>query len=210
MTGEACVIGAIPAERAPSGDPTEDPVDLELAWHAERMLALLGEDPAREGLRRTPLRMAKALRWLTGGAGTSPREALGRGVFSEAHEGVVIVRDIEFHSLCEHHLLPFSGIVHVGYLPDRRIVGLSKIPRLVGVLARRLQVQERFSDQVADALMEALAPKGVGVVVEARHLCMMMRGVRTQGALTLTSAMRGAFREPGPVREEFLQAVRPR
>ena len=168
-------------------DTLADPI----AAHAKEMLAHLGEDPRRAGLRDTPQRFANALRFLTGGYEAEPRDVVGNGVFDAEGEGVVLVRDIEFHSLCEHHLLPFHGRIHVGYLPSRRIVGLSKIPRIVDVFARRFQVQERLTEQVADALMELLAPRGVVVMAEAQHLCMAMRGVHKQGASTLTRATRG-------------------
>lgn len=169
------------------------------------LLDLLGEDPARPGLRDTPGRAARALRWLTRGYGRSAGDAIGSGVFEERHDSMVLVRDIEVYSLCEHHMLPFYGRAHVAYVPDGRIVGLSKLARIVDVFARRLQVQERLTDQVADALMDAVAPRGVGVVVEARHMCMMMRGVQTQGSTTVTSALRGDFADSPTTRDEFLR-----
>jgi len=167
----------------------EDP----LAPHVRAMLEALGEDPQREGLLQTPARYAKAMRYLAGGYAQEVDEVIGDGVFAAEGEGAVVVRDIEFHSLCEHHLLPFYGRVHVGYLPARRIIGLSKIPRLVDLFARRFQVQERLTEQVADALVKALEPKGVVVVAEARHLCMAMRGVQKQYSSTTTRATRGAY-----------------
>jgi GTP cyclohydrolase I len=142
------------------------------------MLAELGEDPAREGLERTPLRVAKSLAELTQGMSQSVEQVIGEGIFHEDCSEMVLVKDIEFYSLCEHHMLPFYGRVHVGYIPNGRIIGLSKIPRIIDVFARRLQVQERMTVQIAEALQEALEPKGVGVVADARHLCMMMRGVQ--------------------------------
>jgi len=181
-----------------------DDAEPEIAELIGRILTLLGEDPHRAGLLRTPERVAKSLRWLLGGSGMTGADAVGRGVFEEEHESMLLVRDIEFYSLCEHHMLPFIGKVHVAYVPDGRIIGLSKIPRLVDVFARRLQVQERLTEQIADALMAALRPRGVGVVVEAQHLCMMMRGVEKQGSRTITSAVRGILRECGARREEFL------
>jgi GTP cyclohydrolase I len=172
-----------------------------------RMLLALGEDPARDGLRRTPARVEAALRWLTSGYRHSVQEVVGHALFEEPHESMILVRDIELYSMCEHHMLPFFGRAHVAYLPDRRIVGLSKIPRIVEVFARRLQVQERLTDQVADALMEVLNPHGVGVVIEASHLCMMMRGVEKQNSRTVTSALRGSFRDDPATRAEFLRLV---
>jgi len=171
------------------------------------MLVHLGEDPAREGLRNTPARVAASLRWLTRGYQMSVADVIGDAVFEEKHENMILVRDIEIYSLCEHHLLPFFGRAHVAYLPNGRIVGLSKIPRVVEVFARRLQVQERLTDQVADALCEVLKPLGVGVVIEAYHLCMMMRGVEKQNSKTVTSALRGSFRDDGMTRDEFLRLV---
>ncbi len=171
------------------------------------MLTHLGEDPGREGLLRTPARVAKSMRWLTRGYGKSVEDAVGRAVFEEKHESMVLVRDIEVYSLCEHHMLPFFGKAHIAYYPDGRIIGLSKLPRIVDVFARRLQVQERMTDQIADALMTVLEPMGVGVVVEAYHLCMMMRGVQKQNSKTVTSALRGIFREDAKTRDEFLRLV---
>jgi GTP cyclohydrolase I len=171
------------------------------------MLEQLGEDPAREGLRHTPPRFEASLKWLTRGYQMSVEDVIGGAVFEEKHESMVLVRDIEIYSLCEHHLLPFFGKCHVAYLPNGKIVGLSKIPRVVEVYARRLQVQERLTDQVAGALMRVLNPLGVGVVVEAYHLCMMMRGVEKQNSKTVTSALRGAFRDDAKTRDEFLRLV---
>ena len=170
-----------------------------------RQLALLGESPEREGLRATPLRVAKSLSWLTRGYGMTAADVVGDAVFTEAHENMVMVRDIEVYSLCEHHLLPFFGKAHVAYIPNGRIVGLSKLPRLVEVFSRRLQVQERLTEQVAAAVEEVLAPLGVGVVIEANHLCMMMRGVEKQNSKTITSALRGTFRTDAKTRDEFLR-----
>jgi GTP cyclohydrolase I len=169
-----------------------------------QLLDLVGEDPEREGLRQTPARVESSLRWLTRGYHESVDEIVRGAVFAEPHENMVMVRDIEIYSLCEHHLLPFFGRAHVAYLPAGKIIGLSKIPRVVDVFARRLQVQERLTDQVADALMSVLQPHGVGVVIEAAHLCMMMRGVEKQSSKTVTSAMRGAFLD-GSTRDEFLR-----
>lgn len=177
--------------------------------HVAGLLELLGEDTAREGLARTPHRVAEALRWLTRGYEMDYRAIVRGAVFAEAHESMVVVKDIELYSLCEHHMLPFFGRAHIAYVPDGRIVGLSKLPRLVEVFARRLQVQERLTDQIADALEETLQPKGVGVLIEASHLCMMMRGVEKQNSRTVTSAVRGLFRSCAMTRDEFLRLVRP-
>ena len=168
-------------------------------------LELLGEDPTRPGLVRTPERVARSLSWLTRGYTQTVEEAIGEGVFAEEHEAMVLVRDIEMYSLCEHHLLPFYGRVHIAYLPAGRIVGLSKLPRVVEVFARRLQVQERLTEQIAQSLMDVLEPQGVGVVIEAAHLCMMMRGVEKQNSLTVTSAMKGVFLHDPRTRDEFLR-----
>ena len=172
-----------------------------------RMLVALGEDPDRPGLHKTPARVEAAMRWLTRGYRHSVREVVGRGIFEEPHENMILVRDIELYSMCEHHMLPFFGRAHVAYLPNGRIVGLSKIPRIVEVFARRLQVQERLTDEIADALMDVLQPHGVGVLIEASHLCMMMRGVEKQNSRTITSALRGSFRDDASTRAEFLQLV---
>jgi GTP cyclohydrolase I len=173
-----------------------------------KQLALVGEDPEREGLVRTPERVAKAMAWLTRGYQDNVRSIVGQGVFEEDHENMVMVRDIELYSLCEHHLLPFFGRAHVAYIPNGKIVGLSKIPRIVDMFARRLQVQERLTEQIATAIEEVLAPHGVGVVVEAAHLCMMMRGVEKQSSKTITSALRGNFRSDPRTRDEFLSLAR--
>lgn len=171
-----------------------------------RLLELVGEDPAREGLLQTPARVESSLRWLTRGYHESIDDIVRGAIFEEPHESMVLVRDVEIYSMCEHHLLPFFGRAHVAYLPNGKIIGLSKIPRIVDVFARRLQVQERLTDQVADAIMTVLEPHGVGVVIEAYHLCMMMRGVEKQNSKTVTSALRGAFLN-GPTRDEFLRLV---
>ena len=179
--------------------------DPEFEALVRRQLELLGEDPGREGLRSTPARVARSMAWLTSGYHTTVEDVVGTGIFrSEGHRNMVMVRDIELYSMCEHHMLPFFGKAHVAYIPDGCIVGLSKIPRIVEVFARRLQVQERLTEQIATALDEVLSPTGVGVVIEAFHLCMMMRGVEKQNSRTITSAVRGAFREDARTREEFL------
>ncbi|MBA2564266.1 MAG: GTP cyclohydrolase I FolE, partial [Gemmatimonadetes bacterium] len=172
------------------------------------LLAGMGEDPAREGLRKTPGRVVRALRELTRGYAQDVDAILNQAFFTEQYDSMVIVKDIELYSLCEHHLLPFFGKCHVAYLPNDKILGLSKIARLVDVFARRLQVQERLTTQIAETLMRALAPKGVGVVVEARHLCMTMRGVEKQHSVALTSAMLGSFRKDVATRTEFLNLIR--
>ena len=172
-------------------------------------LRLVGEDPDRDGLLRTPERVEKAMRWLTRGYGLSVEDVIRGAIFDEDHHNMVIVKDIEMYSLCEHHLLPFFGKVHVAYIPNGRIVGLSKLPRVVEVFARRLQVQERLTEQIAAAVMDVLEPEGVGVVIEAAHLCMMMRGVEKQNSRTITSAMKGVFLDDLGTREEFLRLVHP-
>jgi GTP cyclohydrolase I len=184
---------------------TEAPVPFRQLVH--EMLEQLGEDPKREGLLQTPARVEASLKWLTRGYNMNVDEVIGDALFEEKHESMICVRDIEIYSLCEHHMLPFFGRAHVAYLPNGRIVGLSKIPRVVEVFARRLQVQERLTDQVAEALCSVLKPLGVGVVIEAYHLCMMMRGVEKQNSKTVTSALRGAFRDDGKTRDEFLRLV---
>ena len=174
----------------------------------EELLKSIGEDPSREGLLRTPERVAKSFEELTGGANQKLEDVVGKGVFNEDCSEMVIVKDIEFYSLCEHHMLPFYGRVHVAYIPDGRIIGLSKIPRIVDMFARRLQVQERMTSQIAEAIQEVLQPKGVGVVADAAHLCMMMRGVQKQNSSTMTSCLVGSFRSDPRTRSEFLDLVR--
>lgn len=174
----------------------------------EGLLKSIGEDPNREGLLRTPERVAKSFEELTGGANQKLEDVVGKGVFNEDCSEMVIVKDIEFYSLCEHHMLPFYGRVHVAYIPDGRIIGLSKIPRIVDMFARRLQVQERMTSQIAEAIQEVLQPKGVGVVADAAHLCMMMRGVQKQNSSTMTSCLVGSFRSDPRTRSEFLDLVR--
>ena len=172
-----------------------------------RMLVELGEDPERDGLLKTPERVEKSLRWLTRGHGMTALEVIGDAIFDEDHHNMVLVKDIEMYSMCEHHMLPFFGKVHVAYIPDGKIVGLSKLPRVVEVFARRLQVQERLTEQIAAAVQDVLRPQGVGVVIEAAHLCMMMRGVEKQNSKTVTSAMKGVFRDDLRIRDEFLRLV---
>ncbi|MFL5463558.1 MAG: GTP cyclohydrolase I FolE [Gemmatimonadaceae bacterium] len=183
--------------------------DLEVSREFEelvrRELELIGEDPDREGLRATPKRVAKALAFLTQGYDKTAEDVVGTGIFKEEHDNMIMVRDIELYSMCEHHMLPFFGRAHIAYIPNGRIVGLSKIPRIVDVYARRLQVQERLTEQIAEGLCRVLKPAGVGVVIEAYHLCMMMRGVEKQNSKTITSALTGAFREDPKTRDEFLR-----
>jgi GTP cyclohydrolase IA len=182
------------------GDPIAELVDS--------LLVELGENPRRQGLRSTPERVSRSLRELTDGYGVKPEDVIADAIFDQDYDEMVVVKDIPFYSLCEHHMLPFFGQVHVGYLPKGKVVGLSKIPRLVEVFSHRLQIQEQLTNQVAEALNVALAPRGVGVVVEARHLCMEMRGVETPGGRMITSCMLGTFRRDPRTRSEFLDLVR--
>ena len=178
--------------------------DVPFADLVAEMIRRLGDDPDREGMRKTPERVEKAMRFLTEGYGLTGAQAIGDALFAEAHRNMIVVKDIEMYSLCEHHLLPFFGTAAVAYIPRGRVVGLSKIPRIVEMYARRLQVQERLTQQVADLLMERLDPKGVGVVVEATHLCAVMRGIRKPGTIMTTSAVLGLFRSNDKTRAEFL------
>jgi GTP cyclohydrolase IA len=184
--------------------------DETIADLVRKMIVKLGEDPDREGLRKTPERFEKALRFLTSGYEQNVEKILNGATFSVAYDEMVIVKDIEFFSLCEHHLLPFFGKVHIAYLPTKKVVGLSKLARLVNMYARRLQIQERMTSQIASAIEEKIDPQGVGVIVEARHLCMQMRGVEKQHGQAVTSAMLGAFRHNKQTRDEFLALVRNR
>jgi GTP cyclohydrolase I len=179
-----------------------------LADHIRLVLAGLGEDPEREGLRDTPQRVEKSLRFLTQGYAQSPQAILNEALFSVDYDEMVIIKDIDVYSLCEHHLLPFYGKAHVAYLPAGKVIGLSKIPRLVNMFARRLQVQERMTVEIAEAIEQTIHPRGVGVVIEAMHFCMIMRGVEKQNAVAVTSCMRGTFREQLMTREEFLALIR--
>jgi len=179
-----------------------------IAGHMRRILELIGEDANREGLRRTPERYEKAMRFLTAGYTQDPEKLLNGAMFKVCYDNMVVVKDIEMYSLCEHHLLPFFGKVHVAYIPNQRVVGLSKIPRLVNMFARRLQIQERLTRQIAQAIQEKLQPQGVAVVIEARHLCMVMRGVEKQHSQAVTSEVLGVFRDCAQTREEFLSFVR--
>lgn len=180
--------------------------DEALRHHYTQILQLLGEDPEREGLVKTPERVSKAMRFLTQGVAQSPEEILRSAMFKEDYRQMVIVKDIDFYSLCEHHMLPFFGKVHIGYIPNGYITGLSKLPRVVDVFARRLQVQERLTMQIKDCIQSALNPLGVIVVIEAQHMCMQMRGVEKQNSYTTTSDFTGAFRE-AKTREEFMQLI---
>jgi len=185
---------------------SEGPTHLEpFAGHIREVLAAIGEDPGREGLLKTPERVESSLRFLTQGYHMTVEEVIGDAVFAEKHQSMIMVRDIELYSLCEHHLLPFFGRAHVAYIANGKILGLSKVARIVDVFARRLQVQERLTDQIADAIMDVLQPTGVGVVIEAAHFCMMMRGVEKQNSRTVTSALRGIFRDDSKTRVEFLR-----
>ncbi len=173
-----------------------------------RLLEEIGEDPAREGLLKTPERVASSLKFLTKGYSEDPVEVLNGALFTESHEEMVVMKDINIYSLCEHHLLPFFGRCHVAYLPNEKIVGISKIVRLVEIYARRLQVQERMTNEIAETLREVLDPRGVAVVIEAEHMCMQMRGVQKSGSTMLTSAMLGSFRKDARTREEFMNLIR--
>lgn len=184
-------------------DKKQEEVQQELKKHYEAILSLIGEDPAREGLVKTPERVAKAMQFLTQGYEQSPEDILRGAMFREDYKQMVIVRDIDFYSMCEHHMLPFFGKVHIGYIPNGYITGLSKLPRVVDVFARRLQVQERLTTEIKECIQNTLNPLGVIVVVEAEHMCMQMRGVEKQHSLTTTSDFTGAFKE-AKTREEFM------
>jgi len=179
-----------------------------LKEHYSKVLELIGEDPTREGLLKTPERVAKAMQFLTQGYEVEATEILKSAMFLEDYSQMVLVKEIEFYSLCEHHLLPFFGKAHIAYIPDGQIVGLSKLPRIVDVFSRRLQVQERLTNEIRDCIQNTLKPKGVAVVMEARHLCMQMRGVEKQSSLTTTSAFSGAFLESEKTRLEFMNLIR--
>jgi GTP cyclohydrolase IA len=192
---------------------TTQPATLTSATYEElvrEMLVRLGEDPDREGLVRTPERVAKAMQFLVKGYKDDPEALLHKALFTVTYDEMVIVKDVEMFSLCEHHLLPFFGKVHVAYIPSGKVIGLSKIPRLIELFSRRLQIQERLTTQIAEAIQNAIEPQGVGVVIEARHLCMMMRGVEKQHSSAVTSSMLGSFRHEEETRTEFLSLIRQR
>ena len=172
-----------------------------------KVLELLGEDPSREGLLKTPSRVAKSLKFLTEGYALDPKEILNQALFSSSNDEMVVVRDIEFYSMCEHHMLPIIGRAHVAYIPDGKVVGLSKIPRIVNLYARRLQIQEQMTEQIADAISETIKPKGVAVVIHARHMCMEMRGVQKINSTTVSSALRGLFKSDQRTRNEFYNII---
>jgi GTP cyclohydrolase I len=182
------------------------PITEEIRVNFSKIIDLLGEDNEREGLEKTPMRAAKAMKFLTEGYEKDPKQILQSAMFSEDYNEMVIVKDIELYSLCEHHMLPFFGKAHIAYIPNGKIVGLSKIPRVVDVFARRLQVQERLTEQILDCINDTLQPKGVAVVIEASHMCMMMRGVQKQNSTTTTSGFRGTFKETD-TRNEFLKLI---
>ena len=179
----------------------------ELEAAVTKVLELLGEDPQREGLLKTPNRVAKSLKFLTEGYHQDPKEILNQALFSTSNDEMVVVRDIEFYSMCEHHMLPIIGRAHVAYIPDGKVVGLSKIPRIVNLFARRLQIQEQMTEQIADAILETIKPKGVAVVLHARHMCMEMRGVQKINSTTVSSALRGLFKSDQRTRSEFYNII---
>lgn len=196
-------------DRFPITEEVEAPGEADsLAEAVRSIIGQVGEDPGRDGLLKTPQRVARSLRFLTSGYQQDVDKILNGALYDVAYDEMVIVKDIEVFSLCEHHLLPFFGRCHVAYIPTQRVIGLSKIPRLVDVFARRLQVQERLTTQIAETIMEKVNPQGVGVIIEARHLCMVMRGVEKQNSLAVTSAMLGVFRDCDQTRAEFLRLVR--
>jgi GTP cyclohydrolase I len=196
-----------PATRAEAEDlsrPDEDPI----APMVQAMLREIGEDPTRDGLEQTPSRVAKAFRFFTQGYQQNPREVLSEALFDVSYDEMVLVKDIEFYSLCEHHMLPFFGRAHVAYIPNGKVLGLSKVARLVEIFARRLQVQERLTVDVAETIESELSPRGVAVVIEAIHLCMMMRGVEQQNSFAITSSLRGVFQSDSKTRSEFMELIR--
>ncbi len=187
--------------------PTDESFNPQFEALVRRQLEILGEDPDRQGIQRTPLRVAKAMSFLTRGYTQSLKEVINNAIFESPDSEMVMLKDIEFYSMCEHHMLPFFGRAHVAYIPNGRVIGVSKLARIVDVFARRLQIQERLSNQVADGLMECLDPLGVGVVMEAAHLCMLMRGVQKQNSEMVTSALRGTFKSDARTRSEFMNLV---
>ncbi len=196
-----------PKQKGPVIELRRESAESAIAPHIKEIIRILGEDPSRDGLLRTPARVDKALRFLTSGYTTDIEQIVNGALFDVKYDEVVIVRDIEFFSMCEHHMLPFFGKIHVAYLPDTKVIGLSKIPRLVDVFARRLQIQERLTQEIAEMLQNLLHPRGVAVICEARHFCMMMRGVEKQHSGAITSAMLGAFRENKETRNELLSLI---
>jgi GTP cyclohydrolase I len=188
------------------GGDASDPIEM----NVEAMLKALGEDPTRDGLLKTPHRVAKAMRFFTQGYRQDPAQILTGALFDVDYDEMVLVKDIDFYSLCEHHMVPFFGRIHVAYIPNGKVVGLSKIPRTVDLFARRLQVQERLTMDIAQTLESVLKPKGVGVIVEAKHLCMMMRGVEKQNSFAITSSLRGSFESDPKTRSEFIELIRHR
>jgi GTP cyclohydrolase I len=205
---EESIESALLEEEEPHFHLEKDRISLrKLERSVKEMIVELGEDPAREGLLRTPGRVALAYKFLTKGYKEDAERLLNGAIFNECYNEIVIVKDIDFYSLCEHHLLPFYGKCHVAYLPDKKIIGLSKIPRIVEMYSRRLQVQERLTTQIGDLLFKVLEPKGVAVVCEARHLCMMMRGVEKQNSIATTSCMLGVFKSEAKTRSEFLKLI---
>jgi GTP cyclohydrolase I len=201
-------IATKPARRNSMATLSISPAEDRLEENVRETIKLLGEDASRSGLLKTPERVARSLRFLTSGYRQDPEKLLNGALYEVAYDEMVIVKDIEVFSLCEHHMLPFFGRCHVAYIPSKKVIGLSKLPRLVDVFARRLQIQERLTNQIARTIMEKIRPLGVGVVIEARHLCMIMRGVEKQNSIAVTSAMLGVFRSAQRTREEFLTLVR--